>query len=299
MVVPAALYLAVNLASADGNTRGWAVPTATDIAFAVAVLAIVGRSLPNALRAFLLTLAVVDDLLAIIVIGVFYTETVSALWLGAGALGGGRVRARHPARLDHRVAAGAARGGDVGRRARVRGARDDRRRGARPRRAGHLGVHPQALRLTDEPAESLAERWEHTWRPAVGRVRGPRVRALRGRGDALGRARCRRRSPTRSPRGSPSASCWASPSASWWPPGWSPASRAPPWRPASAGRTSRAVGLLGRHRVHRVAPRGRAGLRRRQRARRPRGRLRPRSRRSPPPCSAVARSPSATGTTHG
>ena len=85
MVVPAALYLAVNLTSPDGNARGWAVPTATDIAFAVSVLAIVGRSLPNALRAFRLTLAVVDDLLAIIVIGAVYTESVSALWLGVGA----------------------------------------------------------------------------------------------------------------------------------------------------------------------------------------------------------------------
>ena len=83
MVVPAAVYLAVNLTAADGAPRGWAVPTATDIAFAVAVLAIVGRGLPNALRAFLLTLAVVDDLLAIIVIAIFYTETVSFAWLAA------------------------------------------------------------------------------------------------------------------------------------------------------------------------------------------------------------------------
>ena len=83
MVVPAAFYLAVNLSAADGVPDGWAVPTATDIAFAVAVLAIVGRGLPNALRAFLLTLAVVDDLLAIIVIAVFYTDTVSFGWLAA------------------------------------------------------------------------------------------------------------------------------------------------------------------------------------------------------------------------
>lgn len=83
MVVPAAIYLAVNLTAADGAPRGWAVPTATDIAFAVAVLAVVGRGLPNALRAFLLTLAVVDDLLAIIVIAVFYTDDLSFLWLAA------------------------------------------------------------------------------------------------------------------------------------------------------------------------------------------------------------------------
>lgn len=83
MVVPAAFYLAINLSAADGVPRGWAVPTATDIAFAVAVLALVGKGLPNSLRAFLLTLAVVDDLLAIIVIAVFYTDTVSFGWLAA------------------------------------------------------------------------------------------------------------------------------------------------------------------------------------------------------------------------
>jgi NhaA family Na+:H+ antiporter len=74
MVVPAGLYLLVNLT--DGQPRGWAVPTATDIAFAIAVLAVVGRSLPNSLRAFLLTLAVVDDLLAIIVIAAVYSESI-------------------------------------------------------------------------------------------------------------------------------------------------------------------------------------------------------------------------------
>lgn len=83
MAVPAALYVLVNATAADGDVAGWAVPTATDIAFAVAVLAIVGRSLPNALRAFLLTLAVVDDLLAIVVIAVFYTETIQLGWLVA------------------------------------------------------------------------------------------------------------------------------------------------------------------------------------------------------------------------
>lgn len=85
MVVPAAIYLAVNLSATNGLPKGWAVPTATDIAFAVAVLAVVGRGLPNALRAFLLTLAVVDDLLAIVVIAVFYTETIHLEYL-AGSL---------------------------------------------------------------------------------------------------------------------------------------------------------------------------------------------------------------------
>lgn len=83
MAVPALVFTGVILASGqEGAMRGWAIPTATDIAFAVAVLAIFGRGLPKALRMFLLTLAVVDDLLAIIIIAAFYTESIAALWLG-------------------------------------------------------------------------------------------------------------------------------------------------------------------------------------------------------------------------
>lgn len=74
MLVPAAIYTATNLSLPDGETSGWGIPMATDIAFALAVLAVVGRNLPVALRAFLLSLAVVDDLGAIIVIAVFYSD---------------------------------------------------------------------------------------------------------------------------------------------------------------------------------------------------------------------------------
>ncbi|NED05596.1 Na(+)/H(+) antiporter NhaA, partial [Streptomyces sp. SID6648] len=66
MAVPAVVYT-VTATVGGGSLSGWAVPTATDIAFALAVLAVIGTSLPSALRAFLLTLAVVDDLFAILI----------------------------------------------------------------------------------------------------------------------------------------------------------------------------------------------------------------------------------------
>ncbi|GAB3657893.1 Na+/H+ antiporter NhaA [Nocardioides korecus] len=81
MAVPAGLYVLVNLGTGGGALQGWAIPTATDIAFAVAVLAVISTHLPAALRTFLLTLAVVDDLLAITVIAVFYTRSLEPLWL--------------------------------------------------------------------------------------------------------------------------------------------------------------------------------------------------------------------------
>ena len=173
MLVPAAVYLTINLTAADGVPRGWAVPTATDIAFAVSVLAIVGRSLPNALRAFLLTLAVVDDLLAIIVIGVVYTEHVALVWLGDGAvavvvfalairrgwvsgwllvpLGLVAWAAVHASGV-HATIAGVALGLVV---------------------PGTVLSTQRALRLPDPPEESLAERWEHAWRPLSAGVAVP------------------------------------------------------------------------------------------------------------------------------
>jgi NhaA family Na+:H+ antiporter len=85
VATPALVYLAVNLLG-DGRPSGWAIPAATDIAFALAVLAVVGSSLPSALRAFLLTLAVVDDLVVIVIIAVFYTSTLHLLPLLAAAV---------------------------------------------------------------------------------------------------------------------------------------------------------------------------------------------------------------------
>ncbi|MFC7308407.1 Na+/H+ antiporter NhaA [Streptomyces monticola] len=86
MAVPALVYVLTNLAG-NGSQSGWAVPTATDIAFALAVLAVLGTSLPSALRAFLLTLAVVDDLFAIMIIAIFFTNDLNFAALGGAVVG--------------------------------------------------------------------------------------------------------------------------------------------------------------------------------------------------------------------
>jgi NhaA family Na+:H+ antiporter len=80
MAAPALIFVLWNLGG-DGSLRGWAIPTATDIAFAVAVLAVISTHLPSGLRTFLLTLAVVDDLLAIAIIAIFYTSDLDLRFL--------------------------------------------------------------------------------------------------------------------------------------------------------------------------------------------------------------------------
>lgn len=79
MIVPALIFVVINVALPGGQPSGWGIPMATDIAFALAVLAVAGRNLPVEVRIFLLTLAVVDDLGAIIVIALFYTSSLSIL----------------------------------------------------------------------------------------------------------------------------------------------------------------------------------------------------------------------------
>ncbi|MFB7517392.1 Na+/H+ antiporter NhaA [Streptomyces sp. NPDC056144] len=86
MAAPALVYVLVNTVG-NGSMDGWAVPTATDIAFALAVLAVIGTSLPSALRAFLLTLAVVDDLFAILIIAIFFTSDLNFAALGGAVAG--------------------------------------------------------------------------------------------------------------------------------------------------------------------------------------------------------------------
>jgi Na+:H+ antiporter, NhaA family len=85
-VMPAAIYAALTWSDVSA-LRGWAVPAATDIAFAIGVCAMLGRAVPASLKTFLLALAIIDDLMAIIVIAIFYTDDLSVLALALGGVG--------------------------------------------------------------------------------------------------------------------------------------------------------------------------------------------------------------------
>ena len=81
MAVPALIFLALNWSSAD-TLRGWAIPAATDIAFSLGVLAILGARAPVSLKVFLTAVAILDDLGAIVIIALFYTDTLSLMMIG-------------------------------------------------------------------------------------------------------------------------------------------------------------------------------------------------------------------------
>jgi len=175
MAAPAAAYLLTNL-QAGGEPHGWAIPAATDIAFAVAVLTVCGRGLPSALRVFLLTLAVVDDLLGIVVIALFYSDGLDLLLLG-GALGTVAVFAvvvRRPAlaRWWLLVPLGVLAWGLM------------HSSGVHATIAGVLlGLTVPALPRAGE-REALAARYEHLWRPVSAGLAVP-VFALFAAGVAL------------------------------------------------------------------------------------------------------------------
>lgn len=85
VVAPIAIYLVFNASNPD-TAHGWGVPTATDIAFALGILALLGNRVPNGVRVFLSTLAVADDIIAILVIAVFYGSSPSVFWLALAAV---------------------------------------------------------------------------------------------------------------------------------------------------------------------------------------------------------------------
>jgi NhaA family Na+:H+ antiporter len=85
VIVPGLIFIALN-AGGEG-AGGWAIPMATDIAFAVAVLAILGSRIPSGVRLLLLSVAIIDDVIAILIIAVFYSTDISLVWLAAGFAG--------------------------------------------------------------------------------------------------------------------------------------------------------------------------------------------------------------------
>lgn len=85
MAMPALIFVIVNR-NDSSHLDGWAIPAATDIAFALGVLALLGSRVPAAIRIMLVSIAIIDDLLAILVIALFYSESIELLWLGIAAL---------------------------------------------------------------------------------------------------------------------------------------------------------------------------------------------------------------------
>ncbi len=85
VVLPAAIFFGI-VGTGEG-AAGWGIPVATDIAFAVGVLAVLGSRIPTGVKVFLVSIAIVDDIIAIVIIAVFYAESIALGWLGAAAAG--------------------------------------------------------------------------------------------------------------------------------------------------------------------------------------------------------------------
>ena len=83
VVAPVGIYLALQYGKP--GQHGWAVPMATDIAFVVGCMALLGNRIPRGLKILILSLAIVDDLMAVVVIAIFYTSSISGAWLAGAA----------------------------------------------------------------------------------------------------------------------------------------------------------------------------------------------------------------------
>ena len=221
VVRPALVYVAGQRSPTTATLRGWAIPTATDIAFALAVLAVIGRNLPVALRTFLLTLAVVDDLLAITIIAVFYTDDLAIVLLLLGAAAARGVRGARPAAGARLVAAAAAGAASPG--------RWSTPPACTPPSPASCSPSPCRWSAATRPAVPTPDRdWPSTSSTASARCR-PALpcrssRCCRPASPSAGLPACATRSATRSRSASSPGWSSARPSASPARPGWSPAS---------------------------------------------------------------------------
>ena len=99
VILPGIIFISLNLGGE--SARGWAIPMATDIAFAVGVLALLGKRIPSSIRVLLLSIAIVDDVIAILIIAVFYASSLSLLWIAISIIGFGVVLIMQRVGVNH------------------------------------------------------------------------------------------------------------------------------------------------------------------------------------------------------